>query len=148
MQFEELLEELTRRITDGSFINATISQPRTKTDELKRVKVKPVEIKGQLYIQFEYQYERILKHENITPDELHGHLQQLLERFKQIHAEFSDEKIHVQLSKKFKVMWKSDKVNTGKVADLSHNRKKNYLLDENTPYPFLVRLGVQTPMAK
>ena len=148
MQFEELLEELTCRITDGSFINATISQPRTKSDELKRVKVKPVEIKGQLYIQFEYQYERILKHENIIPAELRDHLQQLLERFKQIHAEFSDEKIHVQLSKKFKVMWKSDKVNTGKVADLSHNRKKNYLLDENTPYPFLVRLGVQTPDGK
>ena len=31
---------------------------------------------------------------------------------------------------------------------LSHNRKKNYLLDENTPYPFLVRLGVQTPDGK
>ncbi|WP_203248198.1 class I SAM-dependent methyltransferase [Sporosarcina beigongshangi] len=148
MQFEELLKELTRRITDGSFINATISQPRTKTDEVKRVKVKPVEIKGQLHIQFEYQHERILKHENVTPDELQDHLQQLLERFKQLHAEFSDEKIHVQLSKKFKVMWKSDKVNSGKVADLSHNRKKNYLLDENTPYPFLVRLGVQTPDGK
>lgn len=148
MQFEELLEELTRRMSDRLFINATISQPRTKTDDLKRVKVKPVEIKGQLYIQFEYQYERILKHENITPDELRDYLQQLLERFKQIHAEFSDEKIHIQLSKKFKVMWKSDKVNTGKVADLSHNRKKNYLLDENTPYPFLVRLGVQTPDGK
>lgn len=148
MTFEELLEVLTHRITDGSFINATISQPRTKTDELKRVKVKPVEIKGQLHIQFEYQYERILKHDNVTPDKLQSHLQQLLERFKQIHAEFSDEKIHVQLSKKFKVMWKSDKVSSGKVADLSHNRKKNYLLDENTPYPFLVRLGVQTPDGK
>ncbi|MFJ7935057.1 class I SAM-dependent methyltransferase [Sporosarcina sp. NPDC096371] len=148
MQFEELLGELTRRMTDGAFINATISQPRTKTDELKRVKVKPVEIKGQLHIQFEYQYERILKHDNVTPDELQGHLQQLLERFKQLHAEFSDEKVHVQLSKKFKVMWKSDKVNSGKVADLSHNRKKNYLLDENTPYPFLVRLGVQTADGK
>lgn len=148
MQFEELLDELTRRMTDGSFINATISQPRTKTDELKRVKVKPVEIKAQFHIQFEYQYERVLKHENVTPDELRAYLQQLLERFKQLHAEFSDEKIHVQLSKKFKVMWKSDKVQSTKVADLSHNRKKNYLLDENTPYPFLIRLGVQTADGK
>ncbi len=148
MQFEELLDELTRRMTDGSFINGTISQPRTKTDDLKRVKVKPVEIKGQLYVQFEYQYERILKHENVAPAELREHLQQLLEQFRQVHAEFSNEKIHVQLSKKFKVMWKSEKVNSGKVANLSHNRKKNYLLDENTPYPFLVRLGVQTADGK
>ncbi|MFC5590836.1 class I SAM-dependent methyltransferase [Sporosarcina soli] len=148
MQFEELLDELTRRMISGSFISGTISQSRTKTDELKRVKVKPVELKGQFHIQFEYQYERILKHENVTPDALREQLQQLLERFKQVHAEFSDEKIHVQLSKKFKVMWKSDQTQSGKVADLSHNRKKNYLLDENTPYPFLVRLGVQTDDGK
>lgn len=148
MEFEELLDILARRMTDGSFINGTISQSRTKTDELKRVKVKPVEIKGQLHIQFEYQFERILKHENVTPDALHHHLQQLLERFKQVHGEFSDEKIHVQLSKKFKVMWKSDKVQSEKVVNLSHNRKKNYLLDENKPYPFLVHLGVQTPDGK
>ncbi|MEK4713128.1 MULTISPECIES: SAM-dependent methyltransferase [Sporosarcina] len=148
MQFEELVDEFTRRITDGSFIGGTISQSRTKTDELKRVKVKPVEIKGQLHIQFEYQYERVLNHENVTPDALRAHLQQLLERFRQIHAEFSDEKVQVQLTKKFKVMWKSEKVASEKVVDLSHNRKKNYLLDENTPYPFLVRLGVQTPDGK
>lgn len=148
MQFEELVDELTLRLTDGSFIGGTISQSRTKTDELKRIKIKPVEIKGQLHIQFEYQYERVLNHENVTPEVLRPHLQQLLERFRQIHAEFSDEKIHVQLTKKFKVMWKSEKGLSEKVVDLSHNRKKNYLLDEGTPYPFLVRLGVQTPDGK
>lgn len=148
MQFEELVDVLTRQMTDGSFIGGTISQARTKTDELKRVKIKPVEIKGQLHIQFEYQYERVLNHENVTPDVLREHLQQLLERFRQLHAEFSDEKIQVQLTKKFKVMWKSEKAASEKVVNLSHNRKKNYLLDENTAYPFLVRLGVQTPDGK
>ena len=68
MKFEELLNTLTERLTDGSFIGGTISQPRTKTDDLKRVRIKPVEIQGQLHIQFEYQYERILNHENITPE--------------------------------------------------------------------------------
>lgn len=148
MQFEELVDELTLRMTDGTFIGGTISQARTKTDDLKRVKVKPVEIKGQLHIQFEYQYERVLNHENVIPEVLRQHLQKLLEQFRQVHAEFSDEKIHIQLTKKFKVMWKSEKALSEKVVDLSHNRKKNYLLDENTPYPFLVRLGVQTPDGK
>lgn len=148
MQFEELVDELTLRMIDGTFIGGTISQARTKTDDLKRVKVKPVEIKGQLHIQFEYQYERVLNHENVMPEVLRPHLQQLLEQFRQVHAEFSAEKIHVQLTKKFKVMWKSEKALSEKVVDLSHNRKKNYLLDENTPYPFLVRLGVQTPDGK
>ena len=148
MNFEELLNTLTERLTNGSFIGGTISQPRTKSDDLKRVRIKPVELRGELYIQFEYQFERILQHENIAVNELYATLLELLERFRQVHAEFSEEKIHVQISKKFKVMWKSEQMESVKFADLSHNRKKNYLLDENTPYPFLVRLGVQTPDGK
>ena len=148
MEFEELLTKLSEVLTDGSFISGTISQPRMKSDELKRVRMKPVELRGELHIQFEYQFERVLNHENITLDELHGKLKELLERFRQVHAEFSDEKIHVQISKKFKVMWKSEQTESVKVVDLSHNRQKNYLLDENIPHPFLVRLGVQTPEGK
>ena len=76
--------------------------------------------------------------------DLNAKLNELLERFRQVHMELSNEKIHIQISKKFKVLWKSEKTSSEKVVDLSHNRKKNYLLDENTPYPFLIRLGVQT----
>lgn len=148
MQFEELVDELARRMTDGSFIGGTISQSRTKSDEVKRIKVKPIELKGGLHIQFEYQYERVLQHENIHSRDVREKLEDLLERFKQVHAEFLDKKIHVQLSKKFKVMWKSNQVHSKKVVDLSHNRKKQYLLDETTPYPFLIRLGVQSPDGK
>lgn len=148
MEFQELLTKLTEQLTDGSFIGGTISQPRMKSDELKRVRMKPVELRGELHIQFEYQFERVLNHENIPLDELHGKLRELLERFRQVHAEFSDEKIHIQISKKFKVMWKVEQTKSVKVADLSHNRQKNYLLDENIPHPFLVRLGVQTPEGK
>ena len=58
-QFLALLNEKT-------LVNATISQPRQKSNELKRVKLKPIEIRGIYTIQLEYQYERILKHENIS----------------------------------------------------------------------------------
>ena len=148
MQFEELVKKLTEQLSSGLFISGTISQPRMKSDELKRVRLKPVELQGELHIQFEYQYERILNHENIPVNDLHDKLKELLERFRQVHLEFSNEKVHIQISKKFKVLWKSEKTTSEKVVDLSHNRKKNYLLDENTPYPFLIRLGVQTPEGK
>ena len=148
MEFEELLTKLTEQLTDGSFIGGTISQPRMKSEELKRVRMKPVELRGELHIQFEYQFERVLNHENITLDELHGKLKELLEQFRQVHAEFSAEKIHVQISKKYKVMWKAEQTESVKIVNLSHNRQKNYLLDENIPHPFLVRLGVQTPEGK
>jgi SAM-dependent methyltransferase len=148
MQFEELLNTLTEQLSSGLFAGGTISQPRMKSDELKRVRLKPVELQAELHIQFEYQYERILNHENIPVNDLHDKLKELLERFRQVHLEFANEKVHIQISKKFKVLWKSEKVTSEKVVNLSHNRKKNYLLDENTPYPFLIRLGVQTPEGK
>lgn len=148
MTFEELVDQIVHRIQDGSFIRGTISQPRTKTADLRKVKLKPVEIKQEVHIQFEYHYERILKHENIKISEIRPHIAELLEQFRQLQAEFADENIHIQLTKKFKVSWKTEKTGDLKTVDLSHNRKKNYLLDGETPYPFLIRLGVQTAEGK
>lgn len=141
-------EYLLEQILNKQLIHATISQTRAKSNEVKRVKLKPIEIKNMYHIQLEYQYERILKHENIPLEEFTKTLDELLEQFRQVHADFTSEKVHVQLSKKNKVMWKSEKTISTKTVDLSHNRKKNYLLDENTPYPFLIRLGVQTAEGK
>lgn len=148
MQFEQLIQQLTKQMTNGTFINGTISQPRLKSDDIKRVRMKPIELRGQLHIQFELQYERVLEHENILLADVGEKLEELLNRLRQVHAEFTDEEVHIQISKKFKVMWKSKKVASKKTVNLSHNRKKNYLLDEDKAYPFLVRLGVQTPEGK
>ncbi len=148
MDFEQMKAQLLALLNEKTLVNATISQPRQKSNELKRVKLKPIELKGVYTIQLEYQYERILKHENIPLDTLHHTLNLLLEQFRQVHAQFTDQSVHVQLSKKNKVLWKSDKQTTVKEVNLSHNRKKQYLLDDATPYPFLIRLGVQTEDGK
>lgn len=148
MEYQEMHDQLVSLINDKKLISATISQPRAKSDEVKRVKLKPVEIKGDYHIQFEYQYERVLKHENVELGQVSDKINDLLQQFRQVQADFQEEKVHIQLSKKFKVLWKSDRVASKKVANLSHNRKKHYLLEEDTAYPFLVRLGVQTPDGK
>lgn len=148
MEYQEMLEQITHLIKNKTLIAATISQPRAKLEEVKRVRLKPVKLKGVYHVQFEYQYERVLKHENIELVDVESKLNELLQQFRQVQAEFPEEKIHIQLSKKFKVLWKSDRITSKKVANLSHNRKKNYLLSEDTPYPFLVHLGVQTPDGK
>ncbi len=147
MDFEQMKQEVLKRVQAKSLINATISQPRQKSNELKRVKIKPIELKGQYLIQVEYQYERVLKHENILLDQFVDSFNNFLDQFRQIHANFTNESIQVQLSKKNKVLWKSDQTEE-KVVNLSHNRKKQYLLDDSTPYPFLIRLGVQTEEGK
>jgi SAM-dependent methyltransferase len=148
MEFQEMKEYMIEQTLNKQLIAATISQPRAKSNEIKRVKLKPIEIKNMYHIQIEYQYERILKHENIPLENFAESLENLFDQFRQIHVDFITEKVQVQLSKKNKVMWKSEKTASSKTVNLSHNRKKNYLLDKETPYPFLIRLGVQTAEGK
>lgn len=148
MDFEQMQSEFLTRIFNKELIAATISQPRQKSNEIKRVKIKPIELKGAYHIQLEYQYERILKHENVLLEDFTEAFQHLLSQFRQIYAEFKNENLHIQLSKKNKVTWKTEQTTQAKEVNLSHNRKKQYLLDEQTPYPFLIRLGVQTEDGK
>ncbi|WP_040225482.1 class I SAM-dependent methyltransferase [Bhargavaea cecembensis] len=148
MEFEEMLDELAGRMADGHLIKATISGPRRKSEGLQRIRLKPVELRGELYIQFEYQYERILKHENVPAAGIREELDRRLRDFRQMQASFTGEDVQIMLSKKLKVAWKSKQTGNQAAADLSHDRKKQYLLEEGKPYPFLVRLGVQTPDGK
>lgn len=147
MELQSMHDSLAARLQQRELVSATISQPRLKSNDIKRVKLKPVEIKNDYFIQFEYQFEHVLKHENLTLDEVPAKLASLFEEFRQGLFQFSEEKVQIQLSKKFKVSWKTEQTETKK-AELSHNRKKQYLLEDGVPYPFLVRLGVQSPDGK
>ncbi|MGN5454722.1 MAG: class I SAM-dependent methyltransferase [Candidatus Kurthia intestinigallinarum] len=148
MEFQEMKQALIERLLNKKLVSATISQPRMKSNEVKRVKLKPIELKGTYHIQLEYQYERILKHDNIELHLIEAKIDELFEDFRQFQGDFETESVQVQLSKKNKVLIKTTANATAKKANLSHNRKKNYLLDPETPYPFLIRLGVQSPEGK
>lgn len=148
MTFEEMKAQLMERILQQQLVAATISQPRMKSNEVKRIKLKPLLLKDAYHIQVEYQFERILKHENVLLESFPEKLEAIFNDYRQAHVDFIDEKVQVQLSKKNKVLWKSDKSSTPKQVNLAHNRKKNYLLAEDKPYPFLIRLGVQTEEGK
>ena len=148
MTFEEMKDHLIEKILQQQLITATISQPRMKSNEIKRIKLKPLMLKNIYHIQIEYQYERILKHDNIQMADFPSKLEAIFEDYRQAHIDFIEEKVQVQLSKKNKVLWKSEQSTAPKQVNLTHNRKKNYLLSDDQPYPFLIRLGVQTEDGK
>ncbi|WP_422122124.1 class I SAM-dependent methyltransferase [Planococcus sp. X10-3] len=142
MELHEMHTKIADQFAGQQLVSATISQPRQKSSDLKRVKIKPVEIKNSYWIQFEYQHEHVLKHKNLTAEEAGAELETLFAEFRQGLFQFTEEKVQIQLSKKFKVSWKTEETEK-KQVELSHNRKKQYLLEDGIPYPFLVRLGVQ-----
>ena len=73
----------------------------------------------------------------------------LLEEFRQVQVETVSEDITVLISKKGKATIKRKRKKVqAKAADLSHNRKKKYILEEGIAVPFLQDLGVMTQDGK
>ncbi|KDN58813.1 SAM-dependent methyltransferase [Exiguobacterium sp. AB2] len=143
MEYAQLVDRLKTAIDREELVTATISQPRSKSSDLRRVKLKPVLLKETYHIQFEYQYERVMKHKNLERDEAMQELVALLDSFRQGHFQLKSSDVQFQLSKKFKVTFK-ERQTTAKQVQLTHNREKQYVLPLHEPVPFLIRLGVQS----
>ncbi|AXI26935.1 MULTISPECIES: class I SAM-dependent methyltransferase [Gemella] len=141
----ELINNLLNQITNHNIVKITFSNIRNKDLELDKVIAKLVEIKNDIYIQFEYRYKRVIKHKNIdiaNKIDLNKILEELFSLAKDINVISGDEIINIKISKKFKISIKRTKT-TKKEITFNHNNKKEYFLDEKTTYPFLVELGIQ-----
>ena len=97
---------------------------------------------------------RVLLQENLNTEFLSAvlsnpRIKDGTEKVKQMQLETQKNHYTVLVSKKGKVTVKK-KAQTGKIrpAELSHDRKKHYILEEGTAVPFLVDLGVMTKEGK
>ncbi|AWB45972.1 SAM-dependent methyltransferase [Paenibacillus sp. CAA11] len=146
----EALRKLIHQIAEEeSLISATLSQ-RRKTGEIlyTKVQIKPVEIKKTLNYQFAFHYSNKVLHENLSPSEAEERLTGLFETtFRQGLICTPEADYQILISKKFKVSILT-KSPTKQAGSLSHNRKKQYILEEGTPVPFLVELGIMNEDGK
>ena len=144
----ENLKTLFEENLNTDFIAATLSSPRTKGGAVK-VKVRPLLKKGTLFFQLEEFKGNQAFHRNLPPQEACAALLACMEEMKQLQMETRSAQITALVSKKGKVtVKKKARKEPAKEADLSHNRQKRYILEEGTPVPFLVDLGVMTPEGK
>jgi len=143
VELHELKANLASKITQGVLIHATMSNPRQKSNDLRRIKVKPILLRDTVMMQVEFQFERVMKHENILVEDFIGRLDDWFTEFRQFLFRFEEEEWQFQLSKKMKVAIKTSQKEPMK-ALLSHDRKKTYLLEDGVPVPFLIRRGVMT----
>lgn len=144
----EQISELLAGILDMDFIRAVISAPRKKEGIIK-VKVRPIERKGELLFQLEAFTKTQAFHENLDAKAARERILSYMEEFRQLQAETVQETISVLVSKKGKATVKRKKQQQAVChVDRSHNRKKRYILEEGTPVPFLKSLGVMTEEGK
>lgn len=144
----EEIFDLLKEVLNIDFIRAVISNPAGKEGILK-VKVRPVETGGALHFQLESFTKTQAFHENLSAGETADKILEYMKTFRQLQIETVHEECTVLVSKKGKVTVKRRKrKNTAEKADLSHNRKKQYILEEGIPVPFLQDLGVMTAEGK
>ena len=144
----EELQKLFETVLNKDFIRAIISNPREKGGIVK-VKIRPLELKGQLVFQFESFTAKQAFHKNLDRDAAVQELSGCAGEFRQMQIETADAEYTVLISKKGKATIKrKQRREKAQAADLSHNRQKRYILEEGKFVPFLRDLGVMTEEGK
>lgn len=138
---DEFLEELINE----ELILAVLSGCRKK-DAPDRVRIRPVELKGEILYQASASLGTKMFHRNYGREELLAYIRESLDGTYsqlQVQGQKADGSILVSRKGKQTVRKKlhEKKENT---RILSHNRVKRYILPQGTPVPFLVDLGVMT----
>ena len=138
------IEQLLDEVLDIDLIRAVISGSRKK-DGIQKVKVRPLKKNGALYFQMESFTATQAFHKNLEKEDAGVCILEYMERFRQMQIETVGAEYTVLVSKKGKVtVKKKQRREKACQADLSHDRKKHYILEEGIPVPFLQDLGVMT----
>lgn len=148
-QVAALRELVEGVVKDASLIDLVISNPRQKGPETAdKVTVRPVQLRQDLNYQFAYYQGEKVRHENLPPEETEARILELMsERFRQARFRTGTTDYQVLVSKRGKpsILRRAASQETG---DLSHNRRKQYIIPEDVPNPFLARLGVMNARGK
>ena len=146
---ETLLDDVLRA---ESLISVTLSEATGKAaDDARKVTIRPILLHKQRLYQFEYRYAQKVKHENLKSGETKGRILALLAgAFRQgyFYTNAGDFQAAVTTHGKVTVRAKEASKTAEAAAPLGHDRQKNYLLPEDAPIDFLVRLGVMTAAGK
>lgn len=164
-QWEKLREKLTQYI-NVDLKEIIISNARNK-DGITKIKVRPVLLKQDVAYQVSSFKGKQVFHENMTPETLcENCIKWLQNDFGQMEVHHEQGMLICLTNKKGTLTIKEKRnvnLNGGRASvdkakqsaqaekrlqELAHNRKKQYILEENIPVGFLIDLGVQTPQGK
>jgi len=135
-------DTLLRDMFEGlSLTRAVLSKPRSRELPAK-VTVDPVELRGETAYRFTTHLADRATHENLPANSARERLGTLLADYGQALLQTADADWQVLGETVLR------RPPSRAAAPRAHDRKKRYLLEEATPVPFLVELGVMTPDGK
>ncbi len=142
------LRELLEQCLEDQLVRMIISNPR-KQEKARKIDIRPYEDHGVMMFQFASYHNNQVFHHNLAKEEALEEMMELLTgSYRQMEFSTCDRAYTVLVSKKGKVTIRSRLQKQPLQMSLGHNRKKQYILPEDEPVPFLVELGVQTPEGK
>ncbi len=140
----EHLQCMLEECLNIDMVRMVISNPKSK-DGILKVKVRPIMLKETLHFQCESFTKTQAFQKNCLKEEAIVLIMEWMGAFKQLQMETVSEQISVLVSKKGKVtIQRKGQKTEVKRAEVSHNRKKQYILEEGMDVPFLRELGVMT----
>lgn len=147
------LQNVLDRYLDMELLQIVLSGARTK-DGVSRIRIRPVIIREELLFQCTKTAGTKELHENLKKSEALLRIDQWLrEDFRQLQLESGKGTVNALSSKKGKITVKEKKnkctesicrTEEERRQELSHNRKKKYILEAGKPVDFLIDLGVMT----
>ena len=145
----EDIKNVFRQVIEGGGLKKIVfGKMRRKSDDLKRVEIRPVTVEGEKVFQVSCSYEKKVTHENLDDTAAILKCSELVENnFKQVNIFTTDEDIQILANKPSKPRIMRSCASK-KAEDTSHDRKKNYIIPEGTPCDFLVHLGVMDENGK
>lgn len=145
------LTEYLNTIFSCNPIKTIISKPAKKENSYKKI---IIENKSNYYQCAKYTEKQVF-HDNIKPEEITDYCAKLLnEDYKQLNSFSEGYEYMLMVSKKGKISYKKKQLSTActhstatKSTD-SHNRQKNYIIQEGSDVPPLVDMGIFTKESK
>lgn len=146
----EVKQELTAAF-DGNVQKVIMSNPVSDTIEYKKIEILPSTVKGKQCYQLSAYTKTQVFQNNIKDDMLLETVAGYFpEQFEQIHIFVDAQDVSLRMTKKGKLLKNvNKKITISKdKQQQSHNRKKNYLLEEGQIIPPLIDMGVFTKDGK
>lgn len=145
---EQIKDIFMKTEEQQTLIRMILASPRRKSLPYQKVIIRPLQLKGVPGYQVEYHYPQKVIHENISREDFTDTaIRFILLDFKQINLYTKEEDIQILAAKPTDPRILRNPA-TKKSTDISHNKRKKYILPEGEPRDFLIRLGVSDDKGK